>query len=49
MQLQTDQCVLRPWRMEDAEGLAAGINNRNVSVNLRDCVPHPYTVDDAIA
>lgn len=49
MQLQTDKCLLRPWRMEDAERLAAGINNRNVSVRLRDAVPHPYTVDDAIA
>ena len=49
MQLQTDKCVLRPWRMEDAEGLAAGINNPNVWLHLRDWVPHPYTVDDAIA
>ena len=49
MQLQTDKCVLRPWRMEDAEELAAGINNRNVWLHLRDWVPHPYTVDDAIA
>ena len=35
--------------MEDAQGLAAGINNRNVWLHLRDWVPHPYTVADAIA
>jgi len=49
MQLETELCLLRPWRMADAGGLAAGINNRNVSINLRDAVPHPYTVNDAIA
>lgn len=35
--------------MEDAEGLAAGLNNRNVWLHLRDWVPHPYTVADAQA
>ena len=35
--------------MEDAEALAAGINNRSVWLHLRDWVPHPYTVADAIA
>ena len=49
MQLQTDRCLLRPWRMEDAEGLAAGINNKNIWFHLRDWVPHPYTLGDAIA
>ena len=49
MRLQTDRCVLRSWRMEDAEGLAAGINNRNIWLYLRDWVPHPYTVEDAKA
>ncbi|HSH39070.1 MAG TPA: GNAT family protein [Chthoniobacterales bacterium] len=49
MWLQTDRCVLRSWRMEDAEGLAAGINNGNVGLRLRDWIPHPYTVDDANA
>ncbi len=33
--------------MEDAEGLAAGINNRNIWLRLRDWVPHPYTVAHA--
>ena len=49
MRLQTDRCVLRPWRKEDAKGLAAGINNRSIWLHLRDWVPHPYTVEDAKA
>ena len=49
MELQTDVCRLRPWRMEDAPALAAAINNRNIWLHLRNWVPHPYTVDDANA
>ena len=47
MRLQTDLCVLRPWRMEDAAALAACINSRRIWLHLRDWVPHPYTVEDA--
>ena len=49
VRLQTDLCLLRPWRMEDAPGLAAGLNNRNIWLHLRDWVPHPYAVEDAKA
>lgn len=49
MQLQTDLCLLRSWRMEDAEALAAAMNNRNIWLHLRDWVPHPYSLDDAKA
>jgi RimJ/RimL family protein N-acetyltransferase len=38
---------LRPWKPEDAQALAAIANNRNIWNNLRDQLPHPYTVSDA--
>lgn len=40
--------VLRPWRREDAQQLAAIANNRNIWLHVRDRFPHPYTVMDAI-
>lgn len=42
-------CVLRAWRMDDAQDLAIAINNKKVLDNLRDGLPFPYTVDDAKA
>ncbi len=41
------ECKLRPWRMDDAEDLAAAINNPKVQNNLRDGLPYPYTEKDA--
>ena len=38
---------LRPWQREDVKELAAIANNGNVWNNLRDHLPHPYTVSDA--
>lgn len=43
------ECSIRQWRMEDAENLAAALNNRKVQDNLRDGLPYPYTVQDAQA
>ena len=40
-------CVLRPWRAEDAEDLAAALNDKRVLDNLRDGLPYPYTKEDA--
>ena len=40
-------CKLRPWKPEDAEQLAAALNNKNILNNLRDGLPFPYTVTDA--
>jgi RimJ/RimL family protein N-acetyltransferase len=34
---------LRPWRVGDAESLAANADNRNVWTNLRSRFPRPYT------
>ena len=41
------KCVLRKWSMEDAEGLAKMMNNKNIQNNLRGGLPYPYTVKDA--
>lgn len=38
---------LRPFSPADAPHLAMLANNENVSRNLRDAFPHPYTVEDA--
>ena len=42
-------CTLRPWRLEDADDLAAALNDRQVLDNLRDGLPFPYTPADARA
>ena len=39
--------VLRPFRLTDKKSLAKHANNKNISDNLRDRFPHPYTVEDA--
>jgi ribosomal-protein-alanine N-acetyltransferase len=38
---------LRAPELSDAESLAKYANDRNVWINLRDHMPHPYTVADA--
>ncbi len=35
--------MLRGWRLDDAESLAANADNRNVWINLRSRFPRPYT------
>lgn len=39
---------IRPWTIDDATALAQILNNRNIVCNLRDGIPFPYTVKDAI-
>lgn len=39
---------LRRWQREDAQALASIANNRNIWNNLRDQLPHPYTVMHAM-
>ena len=39
---------LRPWSIEDAATLTAYFNNINIWNNLRDYIPHPYKMDDAV-
>ncbi|MEG0451426.1 MAG: GNAT family protein [Coprobacillus sp.] len=40
--------LIRQWRKEDAQDLAIAINNQKVQDNLRDGLPFPYTIDDAL-
>ena len=49
MKLKGDRCVVRPWRMEDAESVVRHANNINVARQLRDRFPHPYTRANASA
>ena len=40
--------ILRSWQTEDAQALANIANNRNIWNNVRDRLPSPYTVTDAL-
>lgn len=42
-------CVVRSWRIADAEPLVRHANNVNVSKQLRDRFPSPYTMSAARA
>jgi len=39
---------LRPWQKQDAQPLASVANNRKIWNNVRDQLPNPYTVMDAL-
>ena len=41
------ECIIREWRIEDADDLSKMLNNKNVLNNLRDGIPYPYTKKDA--
>lgn len=47
MRLALTLCTIRPWTTADAESLQRHANNRNVSMQLRDRFPWPYTIDHA--
>lgn len=47
MEIVLERCVLRPWRQSDETSLVEHANNKNVSKNLTDIFPYPYTIDDA--
>jgi len=40
--------TIREWREDDAEALALLLNNKKILDNLRDGLPYPYTVSDAL-
>lgn len=42
-------CKIRSWRLDDADDLAAILNNKKILDNLRDGLPFPYTSSDAAA
>jgi [ribosomal protein S5]-alanine N-acetyltransferase len=48
MELVSGDIRLRPFRMSDADKLTEMANNKNISRNLRDGFPHPYTREDAV-
>ena len=41
------ECIIRKWRIEDADDLSQMLNNKNILDNLRDGLPYPYTKNDA--
>jgi RimJ/RimL family protein N-acetyltransferase len=43
------QCRLRPWAAADLASLVRHANNRNISRQLRDVFPYPYSEDDGRA
>ncbi|MCY4616182.1 MAG: GNAT family protein [Chloroflexi bacterium] len=47
MHIDIGEWQVRSHRADDAESLARYANNRNVSRNLRDAFPFPYTLTDA--
>jgi RimJ/RimL family protein N-acetyltransferase len=49
LKLEGTRCIVRPWRLKDAEALARHANNINVARQLRDRFPHPYTLGAANA
>ncbi len=46
MEIKNEKLLLRPWKLEDLDSLVKYANNRNVSINLRDSFPYPYTEKD---
>jgi RimJ/RimL family protein N-acetyltransferase len=47
MELRLTSCVVRSFRLADAEPLARHADNRKIWLNLRDAFPHPYALADA--
>jgi RimJ/RimL family protein N-acetyltransferase len=47
MEIRFPDFLIREWRRGDEASLVRHANNRNVSRNLRDIFPYPYTLDDA--
>lgn len=48
MELFYEGIILRPWSVSDAEALALIADNKNIANNLRDGLPNPYGINDAI-
>ena len=46
--LQSENILLRSLAEDDKEALALLANNKKIFDNVRDILPHPYTIDDAI-
>jgi RimJ/RimL family protein N-acetyltransferase len=48
MEISFEGIVLRPWSIKDARELAGIANNKKIADNLRDGLPFPYSLNDAI-
>jgi len=46
--LRTSRLILRPWRLGDEGALVRYVNNRKIWLNVRDSLPFPYTIEDAM-
>jgi RimJ/RimL family protein N-acetyltransferase len=47
VEIKLPTCTLRSWQGRDRDAIVRHANNRNVSINLRDRFPYPYTMKDA--
>jgi RimJ/RimL family protein N-acetyltransferase len=47
MKIKLNNCQVRSWKKEDADSVARYANNRKIWINLRDAIPHPYSLADA--
>ena len=47
MEITLRSCLIREWRRGDEESLVRHANNPNISRNLREIFPYPYTTDEA--
>jgi len=47
MELPIGEWKIRSWVPEDEAAIAKYANNLNISINLRDSFPYPYTLNDA--
>ena len=45
--LSKEELTLRPFRSEEMDRLALLCNNKKIWDNVRDVLPHPYTIKDA--
>jgi ribosomal-protein-alanine N-acetyltransferase len=45
--IKANKFSIREWKWSDEESIVKNANNFNVSRNLRNHFPHPYTIDDA--
>ena len=48
MRLAGSRCVVRHWRLADADAIVEHADNANVAKQLRDRFPHPYTRRHAV-
>jgi len=47
MYMALKNCVVRSYRLSDAESVALHGNNKKIWLNLRDMFPHPYKTEHA--